>query len=969
MRIRSRLNIIASILLTIGVFLSSPQFSAAADTGDLGWLQEPQFVTNGRVSVVIFLENDDLRDQVERTSSVGPLSRSVRIKSVSRSLQSYVPSQAAEIKQYLDQVSTEEVVRFWIVPAFSATLDQAQILDLAAMPGVYKIVPDLGIENIEPVEIRTSDAIATSSSSHLQMLNVPYLWSLGLTGAGRLVCSFDTGVEQSHPALSGNWRGNSASLSSAWFSTITPNSLPTDNADHGTHTMGTMIGVDGADTIGVAPGAEWITAGVIDQGKSLQGTFSDILAAFQWALNPDGDTATTDDVPDVILNSWGVPASLLGPCDDTFFAAIDNVEAAGIVCIFSAGNEGPAPSTLRNPANRASSPLNAFSVGAVDNDRVVASFSSRGPGGCGLTSIKPEIVAPGIAIRSASKTGGYKLMSGTSMAAPFIAGLVALCRQYSPDATVEEIKWAIINASEDLGVEGEDNAYGYGFPDAAKLLEYLSSPDNPHFQLVGSSVSDDGIASPGETVELNLTLIRTGGSVELVTGHLIAENETDIQVVSGVADFFFGFSGTTSNGSQAFQLQLNPDLLNGSEFTLALSVRDTTGQVYDSLNFVLPIGFAPNGTMADHSSAELEFTVSDFGQYGLAPGSIYNVGGQGFRYAGSDNLLYEAGIIIGRSSLQLSSSVRDENGLFTPSDFVPEIGLSDEILGTDFAVHRTARMVDEASEVSIPVAVNQITSDFGPAGDDGILLIRYQLVNTSLTTINDLYFGFLSDFDMIGGSEQLSLTPDLNLISQTSTIGQAIGLLGLSGLTSFHVVENVGVKTGLSRLNQFEMISSPGTVIPDQPGDYLTIISGGPFSLVPGDSVEIAIALLAGADVDQVNLRAIRARELYMSPTGIDFPLSSLPDGFQLHQNYPNPFNPTTLIAFDLPVAGDVSLQVFNLLGQQVRQLHSGYLSVGNHLVEWDGRTDNGSGVASGVYFYRLTTSEYSQSRKMVLLR
>jgi len=965
----SRLIKIIPILFIIGVILSSPQISAAVDTGDLGWLQEPEFITNGRVAIVVFLENDDLRDQVDRAASAGPLSRSARIKSVSRRLQSHVPSQAAEIKQYLDRVSTEEVVRFWIVPAFSATLDQAQILDLAAMPGVNKIVPDLGIENIEPVEVRTSDAAATSSSGHVQMLNVPYLWSLGLTGAGRLVCSFDTGVEQSHPALSGNWRGNSAPLSAAWFSTLTPNSLPTDKADHGTHTMGTMVGVDGADTIGVAPGAEWITAGVIDQGKSLQGTFSDILAAYQWALNPDGDPATTDDVPDVILNSWGVPASLLGPCDDTFFAAIDNVEAAGIVCIFSAGNEGPDPSTLRNPASRASSPLNAFSVGAVDNGRTVADFSSRGPGGCGLTAVKPEIVAPGVSIRSASKTGGYKLMSGTSMAAPFIAGLVALCRQYNPDATVEEIKWAIINASEDLGVEGEDNAYGYGFPDAARLLEYLSSPDNPHFQLVGSSVSDDGVASPGETVELNLTLIRTGGSIELVTGHLIAENETDVQVISGTADFFFGFSGTTSIGSQAFQLQLNPDLINGSEFTLALSVRDAAGQVYDSLSFILPVGFAPAGTIADHSSAVLEFTVSDFGQYGLAPGSIYNVGGQGFRYAGSDNLLYEAGIIIGRSSLQLSSSVRDENGSFTPSDFVPEIGLSDEIPGTDFAVHRTARMVDEASEVSIPVAVNQITSDFGPAGDDGIMLIRYQLVNTSLTTLSDLYFGFLSDFDLAGGTEQISLTSDPNLISQTGTTGQAVGLLGLSGVTSFQVVENVGVKTGFSRSDKFEMISSPGAVIPDQPGDYLTVISGGPFSLAPGDSVEVAVALLAGDDADQVNLRAIRARELYMSPTGIDFPLSSLPDGFQLHQNYPNPFNPTTSIAFDLPVAGDVSLQVFNLLGQKVRQLHSGFLSVGNHLVEWDGRTDNGSGVASGVYFYRLTAGEYTQARKMVLLR
>jgi flagellar hook assembly protein FlgD len=105
-----------------------------------------------------------------------------------------------------------------------------------------------------------------------------------------------------------------------------------------------------------------------------------------------------------------------------------------------------------------------------------------------------------------------------------------------------------------------------------------------------------------------------------------------------------------------------------------------------------------------------------------------------------------------------------------------------------------------------------------------------------------------------------------------------------------------------------------------------------------------------------------------MSPTGIDFPFSSLPDGFELHQNYPNPFNPTTTIAFDLPSSADVSLQVFNLLGQTVRHLQSGFLSAGAHSVEWDGRTDGGAAVASGVYFYRLTAGDYSHARKMVLL-
>jgi len=302
----------------------------------------------------------------------------------------------------------------------------------------------------------------------LKLLNVPYLWSKGLKGEGRLVCSFDTGVEKDHPVLSSKWRGrhNNVPASAAWFSNATTDTIPTDKSGHGTHTMGLLVG----DIFGVAPEAEWITAGVIDQGESLGTMISDILMAFEWTLNPDGDTNTTNDVPDVISNSWGIPIGLFTPCDETFNTAIDNVEAAGIVVVFAAGNEGSwSVPNLRSPADRATSSTNAFAVGAVSNSKAIAGFSSRGPSSCN-GEIKPEVVAPGVYVRSSYKGGGYAYKSGTSMAVPYIAGLAVLYRQYDPDASVEEIKNAIINSCTDLGSPGEDNTYGYGLPDASRLL-------------------------------------------------------------------------------------------------------------------------------------------------------------------------------------------------------------------------------------------------------------------------------------------------------------------------------------------------------------------------------------------------------------------------------------------------------------------------------------------------------------------
>ncbi|MBI5266908.1 MAG: T9SS type A sorting domain-containing protein [candidate division Zixibacteria bacterium] len=96
---------------------------------------------------------------------------------------------------------------------------------------------------------------------------------------------------------------------------------------------------------------------------------------------------------------------------------------------------------------------------------------------------------------------------------------------------------------------------------------------------------------------------------------------------------------------------------------------------------------------------------------------------------------------------------------------------------------------------------------------------------------------------------------------------------------------------------------------------------------------------------------------------------SSLPKEYALEQNYPNPFNPTTNIAFALPTAGRVEVAVFNVLGQQVNSLVSEDLPAGNHTIVWDGRNSQGESVASGIYFYRIVAGDFSQTKKMMMLK
>ena len=105
------------------------------------------------------------------------------------------------------------------------------------------------------------------------------------------------------------------------------------------------------------------------------------------------------------------------------------------------------------------------------------------------------------------------------------------------------------------------------------------------------------------------------------------------------------------------------------------------------------------------------------------------------------------------------------------------------------------------------------------------------------------------------------------------------------------------------------------------------------------------------------------------SATDVDDILDNLPTAYALLQNYPNPFNPTTEIEFSLPKPGDVSLVVYNLLGQEVRTLAYGNYGAGHYRVTFDGRSEGGTQLASGMYFYRLTTAGFTQSRKMLLVK
>jgi subtilisin family serine protease len=265
---------------------------------------------------------------------------------------------------------------------------------------------------------------------NLTMIGVDKVHSaLGITGSGIVIGQTDTGVDGNHDQLTNSYRGYAGSDDYNWLDPWNGTPYPTDAEGHGTASLGIVVGKD----IGVAPDAQWI--GCVNLGRNL-GNSAKYLDCMQFMLAPypQGGNAFTDGNPAkgamIINNSWGCPR--VEGCDaETLETAADALEKAGVFMSVAAGNTG------YYGCSKVTDPLaiypNVFSVGSVNKDGELSSFSSLGPvlvDGSGR--IKPDLLAPGEDIVLAFPGNQYMTASGTSFAAPHVTGVVALMWSANP---------------------------------------------------------------------------------------------------------------------------------------------------------------------------------------------------------------------------------------------------------------------------------------------------------------------------------------------------------------------------------------------------------------------------------------------------------------------------------------------------------------------------------------------------------
>jgi subtilisin family serine protease len=325
-----------------------------------------------------------------------------------------------------------------------SAIDKEIIITLDTIEGDNEVNAEWGVDNV----------------------GAPAVWAMGIDGSGVIVNTIDTGVRGTHEAFANRFVG-----AYGWYDPSGRTSAPTDGNGHGTHCTGTITG---GGEIGVAPGARWTGCRGCATNSCSQ---ADLLACGQWVACPTDTSGNNPDcsrAPHLSSNSWGGGSI---PYD----AVIASWHAGGITPIFALGNSGSSCSSTNAPGNH----RDVIGVGATDINDALASFSSRGP--TSDQRIKPEIAAPGVNVRSSFNSGdsAYSSLSGTSMACPHVAGVVALMKAHKSDLTYEQIKSYLyagarlnyVQTGQNCGGINEsrvpNNAFGNGLINAKNTIDLL----------------------------------------------------------------------------------------------------------------------------------------------------------------------------------------------------------------------------------------------------------------------------------------------------------------------------------------------------------------------------------------------------------------------------------------------------------------------------------------------------------------
>lgn len=602
----------------------------------------------------------------------------------------------AELRQ-AKEVAPQSIKAYWITNMIEIEATGAYLAQLSYHPAVQRIEQVL-LDQVHESKASLPVDLALANNRREQALTTIQahkMWELGYTGYGTKVMIIDTDIDFTHRALKTQFLYHNKPFEQTFTGEIGGQLC----FNHGTNVVGLIVGVDRLrnDTLGAAFNAKYLNGPVpfFDSDGNqceLEGETLSPVQNLQFALNPDGNPNTTDDIPDVINNSYGTQLDNSRDCFNSAYRnVITSLDAAGVSVIFSAGNNGPEESTLSIQASLNFDPLAPLVVGSIDNNNAISNFSSRGPNLCidGPDQFKPDLVAPGNMVRTTRPTNGYEEVPGTSFSTPYVAGAILLLKEAFPNLTGRQLNEAVLATATDLGEAGEDHVYGAGLINVFAAYNWLIDQGNTPTPALQST--NDAILLDVETrsqdcnrmIQSFLTVANNG--TEAITSLDVTYQRENDRSNLGTANW----TGRIEPGTSK-KIVIDPVNAFSGNYTVQVGIENVNGRVdLRALdNFIkAEVNVAPD-------PIETELTIA---------GSQICQGGQSMIAATNDfsgNLLWydalERGNLVAEGNTVLLENVQKDTTLYLATTRLDKVGMARADLGPNTFLSQSAGLVFDA---------------------------------------------------------------------------------------------------------------------------------------------------------------------------------------------------------------------------------------------------------------------------------
>lgn len=802
-------------------------------------------------------------------------------------------------------------------------------------------------------------------------------WDITQGDTSVVIGIVDTGVDWDHPDLAANIWINWGEIPNngidddnngfvddirGWdfggLIGIPDNDPMEDRPDHGTHVAGISSAVTN-NGIGIASiGFNSKIMAVKTSQDNIRNSSGQALIAFGY----EGIVYAADNGAKVINCSWG------GSGYSSFAQDVINyATSVGSLVVAAAGNSGTSASHYPSGYDK------VLSVASTTQSDTKSGFSTYG------TTV--DVSAPGSSIYSTWQNNVYATISGTSMASPLAAGLAALVWAVFPHYTPLQVGERVRVTSDNIDNlnpsfaqllgKGRINAFNAVTNTNAvsvRAIEVTFSDEAP-------GGNDDGIFQGGETISVLVKFINYLSPTSNLSVTLESKNNHST-VVNGV--FNVGAKGTLEefdNSVSKFTFTLNQSIPANANLNFILSFSDGS---YSDYQWINTIG---NPTYATQGGNDVALTITSKGtlSYNDFPN---NLQGDGFKFLGGPDLLYEGALILATSSTQVSDVARGTpQGALQNSDFTVIQPFLLNTPGTIADQQGSAIFNDDgAGSNKIGVTVKLESFTFADVPHNNYLILKYNLSNNSALSINNLYAGLYFDWDFADAytTDITSYDTTYNLAYVYNTTTGPDEWVTTAAITtsdySFYAIHNGGTDggfgvndgNGFTDAEKWMSLSNGIAKLSAGPADISHVIGSGPFNLLPGDTIDVGFVIGAGFNLEELIAIVETARLKYpqLIATNVGNDLIPLPVEFRLLQNFPNPFNPETIISWQMPDQNHVTLKVYDVLGNEVAVLVNEEKSGGIYETRFDA-----SGLSSGIYFYRLQAGSFSQVNKMILIK